>query len=103
MNFFDQVYELVRLIPEGKVTTYGDIAKALGTKDSRRIGHALHANKDGDLTPCHRVVTKDGEISKSYAFGGSFEQYAKLKSEGVTFLDRTHVNLVKHLYAFSHE
>jgi O-6-methylguanine DNA methyltransferase len=58
MNFFNQVYELVRLIPEGKVTTYGDIAGALGTKDSRRVGHALHANKDGDETPCHRVVTR---------------------------------------------
>ena len=100
MNFFNQVYELVRLIPEGKVTTYGDIAGALGTKDSRRVGHALHANKDGDETPCHRVVTKDGEISKSYAFGGSFEQYAKLKSEGVTFLDRTHVDLGNHLFKY---
>lgn len=100
MNFFSQVYELVRQIPEGKVTSYGEIARTLGTKDSRRVGHALHANKDGDLTPCHRVVTKDGEISKSYAFGGSFEQYAKLKSEGVTFIDRTHVNLLKHVWHF---
>lgn len=97
-NFFERVYALVQTIPEGSVTTYGHIAKALGTKDSRRIGHALHANPSGDLTPCHRVVSKDGEISKSYAFGGSFEQYAKLKSEGVTFIDRTHVNIQEHLW-----
>ena len=98
MNFFDQVYELVRQVPEGKVTTYGEIARALGTRDARRIGHALHANPSGDLTPCHRVVTKDGKLSESYAFGGSIEQYAKLKDEGVTFLGRTHVNLEKCLW-----
>ncbi|MFZ2200072.1 MAG: MGMT family protein [Microgenomates group bacterium] len=100
MNFFEKVYQLVRQIPEGKVTTYGDIARALGTKDSRRVGHALHANPDGDSTPCHRVVNKDGKLSESYAFGGSLEQYAKLKSEGIAFLDRTHVDLTKHLYQY---
>lgn len=98
MNFFDQVYALVRQIPAGKVTTYGEIARALGTRDARRVGHALHANPSGDLTPCHRVVTQDGKLSESYAFGGSLEQYAKLKEEGVTFLDRTHVDLTKHLW-----
>lgn len=101
MTFFDQVYTLVRQIPEGSVTTYGAIARALGTRDARRVGHALHANPSGDLTPCHRVVTKDGQLSESYAFGGSIEQYAKLKEEGVTFLDRTHVNLSHHLFRYS--
>jgi len=100
MNFFSQVYDLVRRVPEGYVTTYGDIAHALGTRDARRVGHALHANPSGDETPCHRVVTKDGKLSESYAFGGSIEQYAKLNDEGVTFLDRTHVDLSKHLYHF---
>lgn len=100
MNFFDQVYALVRQIPEGKVTTYGAIAKSLGTRDARRVGHALHANPSGDLTPCHRVVTQDGKLSESYAFGGSIEQYAKLQAEGVKFIDRTHVDLSESLYRF---
>lgn len=100
MTFFQQVYALVRQIPEGYVTTYGDIAQALGTKDARRVGHALHANPSGDTTPCHRVVTIDGRLSESYAFGGSLEQYAKLVSEGITFLDRTHVDLSKHHFLF---
>lgn len=100
MSFFSQVYALVQQIPLGSVTTYGDIAKALGTRDARRVGHALHANPSGDLTPCHRVVAKDGRLSESYAFGGSMEQYAKLVAEGVTFLDRTHVDLSKHQYIF---
>lgn len=99
MNFFEQVYALVRRIPEGYVTTYGDLARALGTRDARRVGHALHANPNSS-TPCHRVVTKDGKLSESYAFGGSLEQYAKLKSEGITFLDRTHVNLTQHIWHF---
>ena len=92
MNFFAQVYEVVRAIPLGKVTTYGDIARALGTRDARRVGHALHANPDPS-TPCHRVVTKEGKLSESYAFGGSREQYTKLLEEGVTFLDENHVDL----------
>lgn len=100
MTFFNQVYALVRQIPAGKVTTYGEIARALGTRDARRVGHALHANPSGELTPCHRVVTKDGKLSESYAFGGSIEQYAKLIEEGVTFLDRTHVDLPKHFFRY---
>lgn len=107
-NFFQQVYALTRQIPEGKVTTYGDIARALGTRDARRVGHALHASTQGGsaqggnpqpICPCHRVVTKDGKLSEAYAFGGSLEQYSKLQEEGVTFLDRTHVNLAKHLWS----
>lgn len=101
MNFFNQVYALVRQIPLGMVTTYGDLARALGTRDARRIGHALHANPSGDLTPCHRVVTKEGKLSESYAFGGSLEQYAKLKEEGITFKSRTHVDLSKHHFIFN--
>lgn len=101
MNFFSQVYEIVRAVPKGKVTTYGHIATALGTKDARRVGHALHANPDPELTPCHRVVAKDGRLAPHYAFGGSLEQYAKLIEEGVSFLDREHVDLSKNLYVFN--
>lgn len=100
MTFFDQVYTLVRQIPAGYVTTYGEIARVLGTRDARRVGHALHANPDGDLTPCHRVVDSKGRLAPNYAFGGSLEQYAKLKEEGITFLDREHVDLSKHCYCF---
>lgn len=99
--FFSRVYALVQQIPPGSVTTYGDIARTLGTKDARRVGHALHANPSGDLTPCHRVINKDGKLSESYAFGGSIEQYAKLLNEGITFLDKTHVDLARHHFRYS--
>jgi len=84
MNFFDQVYETVKKIPEGKVMTYGQIAEMLGTRDARRVGHALHANND-PLVPCHRVVNKDGRLAPGYAFGGPNEQKARLLTEGVKF------------------
>jgi methylated-DNA-protein-cysteine methyltransferase-like protein len=99
-GFFSQVYSLVQQIPAGFVTTYGELAQALSTRNSRRVGQALHANPDGDLTPCHRVVNKDGRLAPHYAFGGSLEQYAKLKEEGVTFLDREHVDLSQCLYKY---
>lgn len=85
MKFFDQVYEIVRKIPEGKVMTYGQIADVLGTKDARRVGHALHANKDRN-TLCHRVVNKDGRLAPGYAFGGAGEQRARLLAEGIKFV-----------------
>jgi methylated-DNA-protein-cysteine methyltransferase related protein len=96
MNFFFQVYAVVQKVPVGKVTTYGDIAKALGTRDARRVGHALHSNPNNSEVPCHRVVSKEGKLSESYAFGGSREQHAKLLQEGVTFISSTQVNLTSH-------
>ena len=94
-NFFDQVYDVVREIPEGMVMTYGQIAEKLGTRDARRVGHALHANKDGSLVPCHRVVNKEGKLAPGYAFGGPNEQKNRLIAEGVKFIDDIHVDLDK--------
>jgi len=82
---FEKVYEITRLIPSGKVATYSLIARLVGTKDSRRVGHALHANKDRSV-PCHRVVFKDGSMAPGYAFGGPLEQKKKLLAEGVRFV-----------------
>ncbi len=71
-NFFDQVYGVVRKIPKGKVATYGQIAEILGTKDARKVGWALHANRSADV-PCHRVVNKDGRLAPNFAFDGAEE------------------------------
>ena len=99
-SFFEEVYELVKQIPEGRVVTYGEIASVLGTKDARRVGHALHANPYEGEVPCHRVVNKQGRVSESFAFDGSDEQIKRLESEGVGFLDRNHVDLEKFEYVF---
>lgn len=90
-GFFERVYEKVQQIPAGKVMTYGQVADAIGTRDARRVGQALHANKDQKV-PCHRVVNKDGRLAPGYAFGGPNEQKNRLLAEGVAFIDDTHID-----------
>jgi len=97
-NFFSRVYAFVKRVPPGKVTTYGEIASALGTRDSRRVGHALHANRHGDRVPCHRVVNKDGRLAPNFAFDGAMEQRRRLQVEGVRFVDEMHVDLERCLW-----
>ena len=89
---FQQIYEIVKQIPEGKVTTYGWIAKQLGLRDVRKVGYALHVNKDPKV-PCHRVVNKEGRLAPNFAFNGAEEQRRRLEAEGVKFTDAMHVNL----------
>lgn len=98
VTFFQQVYTLVRTVPPGKVTTYGALARALHTKDARRVGQALHANPDESQTPCHRVVFTDGRLAPGYAFGGPNEQLRRLELEGVHFLPDGRVDLTSCLY-----
>ena len=81
---FAEIYQIVQGIPVGKVATYGQVTMILGTKGSRRVGQALHANKDRRV-PCHRVVFADGSLAPGYAFGGAGEQKKKLLAEGVEF------------------
>jgi methylated-DNA-protein-cysteine methyltransferase-like protein len=98
IGLFEKVYKVVQKIPEGKVMTYGQIARELEIRDVRKIGWALHANPDGSKTPCHRVVNKEGGLATGYAFGGPNEQRNKLIAEGVTFTDDDHVDLTKCQY-----
>jgi len=93
-GLFSEVYDVVRSIPRGKVATYGQIAKLVGTKDARKVGWALHANKD-EKTPCHRVVNKQGGLAANFAFDGPKEQRRRLEGEGVGFIVNS-VNLIKH-------
>ena len=91
-NFFSKVFKVVKQIPKGKVATYGQIAKILNTKDARKVGWALHSNKDSNV-PCHRVVDKTGRLAPNFAFDGPKEQKRRLLAEGVEFGDETHVDL----------
>lgn len=100
-NFFQKVYEAVKLIPKGYVTTYGQIAKFIGYPlYSRQVGWALHKNPTPIKIPCHRVVFADGSLSTAFAFGGANRQFELLKSENVEFLSNGKVNMKKHLYKF---
>lgn len=84
MGFFEDVYQVVKKIPKGEVMTYGQVAGEIGTRDARRVGQALHANRDANV-PCHRVVFADGSLAPGYAFGGPVEQKKRLMAEGVRF------------------
>lgn len=85
MNLFEKIYRVVAKIPQGKVTTYGAIAKTVGTRNSRLVGWALHGNNNPKV-PCHRVVFKNGGLAPHYVFGGEKEQRKKLMKEGVKFI-----------------
>lgn len=98
-GFFEKVYEVVKQIPLGKVATYGQIARLCGNKRmSRQVGWALHVNPEPYVTPCHRVVNREGRLAPAFAFGGIDVQKQLLLSEGVSFVDDTTVDMSKHLW-----
>jgi methylated-DNA-protein-cysteine methyltransferase related protein len=98
MNLFEQVYDVVKRIPVGMVMTYGQVAKVVGTRDARRVGQALHANRSSQI-PCHRVVFANGSLAPGFAFGGCAEQKERLLKEGVEFAGET-VNMERCLHSF---
>ena len=83
-EFERNVYEAVKLIPQGKVATYGQIAELAGYPGAARaVGNALHRNPDETNVHCHRVVNADGRLAKSFGFGGLDEQRRRLIADGV--------------------
>ena len=79
-----RIYEAVKMIPKGKVATYGQIAAMAGNpKMSRAVGNALHKNPDPAGIPCFRVVNAKGELSGAFAFGGPGVQQKLLEEDGV--------------------
>lgn len=93
-DFSDKVFEQVRRIPRGKVSTYGQIARLIGSpRSARYVGWALRGNSEPVKVPCHRVVFKDGRLAEGYAFGGEETQRALLEEEGVAFIDESHVDM----------
>jgi methylated-DNA-[protein]-cysteine S-methyltransferase len=83
MNFNQKVWAMTARIPRGKVCTYGDIAKALGSNAYRAVGNALNRNPYAPAVPCHRVVGSDGSLT-GFA-GGLPKKQRLLKDEGVSF------------------
>jgi methylated-DNA-[protein]-cysteine S-methyltransferase len=79
-----EVYNILLKIPAGKVSTYGDIAKALGyPKAARLVGQILHDNPNPVIVPCHRVIHSDGRLG-GYAYG-SERKRELLENEGIRF------------------
>lgn len=102
-EFSDKVFDAVRRIPRGQVTTYGDVARAIGhPRSARYVGYALRNNPEpGDIIPCHRVIFADGRISPGFAFGGPDVQRRLLENEGVPFIDKKRVDLDRCHFTFT--
>ena len=90
-DFFEKVYAVVAQIPEGKVTSYGAIAKAIGAaRSSRTVGYAMNAcaKLDQDI-PAHRVVNRNGVLTGKHHFPGQHTMQRLLEEEGLVIENDT--------------
>lgn len=98
-NFFERVYEIARLIPQGRVTSYGAIAKALGTaRSARMVGWAMNASHNREDVPAHRVVNRIGMLSGKHHFEGTNLMQQLLENEGLKVVDNQIVNFEKYFW-----
>lgn len=88
-TFFSRVYEVVRLIPHGRVTSYGAIAGYLGSRSSARmVGWAMNASHHArEYVPAHRVLNRNGQLTGKHHFGGSHMMQRLLEAEGIEVVD----------------
>jgi len=87
-NFKEKVFELVKKIPKGKVSTYSAVAKKLGNKNlARAVGNALNSNENLIIIPCHRVVKSNREVG-GYKLGRK-KKIGLLKDEGVEVIGKS--------------
>lgn len=87
-NFFEDVYAVVRLIPKGRVTSYGAIASYLGMKSgARMVGWAMNASHAEPDVPAHRVVNRSGLLTGRHHFATPAEMERRLRREGIAVSD----------------
>lgn len=88
-SFFERVYQLVRLVPYGRVTTYGAIAEYLGAKRSARmVGWAMNNSHNQEIeVPAHRVVNRNGLLTGKHHFKGSNLMQQLLENEGIVVVE----------------
>lgn len=98
-NFFERVYEIARQIPEGRVTSYGAIAKALGAaRSARMVGWAMNASHNMEDIPAHRVVNRNGVLSGKHHFEGTNLMQQLLENEGIEVADNQIVDFEKYFW-----
>jgi len=99
-SFFEKVYEVARLVPYGRVTTYGAIAAYLGTKMSARmVGWAMNkCHVHPHSVPAHRVVNRNGLLTGKHHFGGPEVMQQLLENEGVQIIDNAIVHFDCHFW-----
>jgi methylated-DNA-protein-cysteine methyltransferase-like protein len=98
-NFFNRVYEIVRQISHGKVTSYGAIAKALGAaRSARMVGWAMNASHNLDDIPAHRVVNRNGLLSGKHHFEGTNLMQQLLENEGIQVVHNQIIDFEKYFW-----
>lgn len=103
-NFFEQVYEVSKLIPEGRVTSYGAIAKYLGqARSARMVGWAMNASHNMSEIPAHRVVNRKGILTGKFHFDGTNLMQQLLENEGVEVVENQIQNFEQHFWDPSEE
>ena len=99
MNLDKEIYKKLLEVPEGKITTYGELAKAVGfTNGQRAIGTIMNKNTYPVIIPCHRVVKSDGKVG-GYAYGEEIK-IKILKKEGIKIKDGKILDLENTIYRF---
>lgn len=86
-SYFQKVYDLVRQVPLGRVTTYGDLFENLGEGSARAVGWAMNNSQGCVGVPAHRVVNRVGFLSGKRYFSDLSEMQKKLESEGVIIIN----------------
>lgn len=98
-NFFQKVYEVASQIPYGRVTSYGAIAKYLGTAGSARmVGWAMNGAGGMEHVPAHRVVNRKGLLTGKHHFDGTNLMQQLLENEGIQVVDNQIVDFEKHFW-----
>lgn len=93
-SFFQRVYEIVKLIPYGRVTSYGAIAKCIGSPGAAKmVGWAMNnSHTSKDYIPAHRVVNRNGLLTGKHHFNGNNEMQELLESENIEVVNNKVVN-----------
>ncbi len=98
-NFFHRVYEVAKVIPYGRVTSYGAIAKYLGAaRSARMVGWAMNGAHQMPEVPAHRVVNKIGLLTGKHHFDGTNLMQQLLESEGIKVFDNQIVEFERHFW-----
>lgn len=98
-GFFERVYEVVRKVPYGRVTSYGAIARYLGTgRSARMVGWAMNNAHSLEDVPAHRVLNRNGVLTGKHHFPGSRLMEQLLESEGISIRDDQVVDFKRHFW-----
>jgi len=99
LNLSQNVYKKLLEVPKGKVTTYGELAKAVGLKNGQRvIGKIMNKNQFPVIIPCHRVIMSDGKIG-GYAYGTKIKSNM-LANEGIKIINQRVLDFEKKIHRF---